>query len=243
MVANAHDATGAGQGAYTGRPSPLRPTAGSVAFSVVLAGLTFVVVPFFGLLSEAGHERLEVLAVDTVSVPPPPPVVRPEAKEREQKKPPPKLEAKPKPRERRRRIQALRTRISLNMSSLMPGTGDFSLDFGIGEGMIVAPEDEGPPVFELAELDSPPRPLVRIRPLYPFRARERGLEGFVRLLFIVASDGSVGEVEILHSEPEDVFDRAARAAIRRWRFSPGTKGGQPVATRVRITMRFRLNER
>ena len=99
------------------------------------------------------------------------------------------------------------------------------------------------PVFDLAEDERPPWPVVRMKPLYPMRARERGIEGIVRLRFVVGADGSVRDIEVVSSEPEGVFDRAARAAAVRWRFAPAVKDGRPVATRVRTAVRFKLEDR
>jgi protein TonB len=137
----------------------------------------------------------------------------------------------------------MKTRLSLAMTSLMEGVGDFSLDFEIGPEEGPRMIDEGPPVFELAELDSLPRPLVRLRPIYPSRARQQGIEGFVELAFVVAVDGKVDDVSVVRSDPGDIFVAAALAAVRRWRFAPGQKEGKAVATRVRQVIRFRLEDR
>ncbi len=242
LVAEQHNAVALSRPAYAKRPSVLRATPAAIALAGALAAVTFAVVPFFGILSEAGHGRIEAHAVDTVSLPaPPPPHVRTELKPERRPKPRALQEPRPKPRKLRRPLDALKARISRGATSLMAGAGDFSLDFGIAPGDELS-HDGGGIVFDIAELDSPPRPLARVRPLYPFRARERGTEGFVRLAFVVRADGPVGKADVVRAEPEGVFDRAALAAIRRWRFDPGTKDGNPVAARVRLTMRFQIEQ-
>ena len=231
---------------YRPPASPLAPRLRTVALSAVVAGATFAVLPLFGLLSASVHESVEVReAPDIVLHTPPAPRVRVEAKPEDRPPSRPKLRKRPERRKQRLepRPDALWARLSLSMSSLEAGAGDFSLDFGVGPEEPAAPGDDRPPVFDLVEVDRPPRPMVRMKPLYPMRARERGIEGIVRLRFVVDADGSVRDVEVVSSEPEGVFDRAAGAAAARWRFAPAVKDGRPVATRVRTAVRFRLEDR
>ena len=79
--------------------------------------------------------------------------------------------------------------------------------------------------------------------MYPPHARQRGIEGFAELVFIVKADGSVADIRVARSEPGEVFVNAARAAARRWRFIPGRKDGSNVSARVRQLIRFRLEDR
>ncbi|MHC4201606.1 MAG: energy transducer TonB [Planctomycetota bacterium] len=231
---------------YRPPASPLAPRLRAVALSVVFAAATFAVLPLFGLLSASVHESAEVReAPDIVLHTPPAPRLRMEAKPEERPPSRPKLRKRPELEKQRLETlpDALLTRLSLSMSSLEAGAGDFSLEFAVGPEELAAPENDRPPVFDLAEVDRRPRPTVRMKPLYPMRARERGIEGIVRLRFVVGADGSVRDVEVVSSEPEGVFDRAAKAAAARWRFAPAVKDGQPVAARVRTAVRFRLEDR
>ena len=69
--------------------------------------------------------------------------------------------------------------------------------------------------------------LRRVQPVYPRREKLRGITGSVELQFSVESDGSVGEVSVLHSSPEEVFDRVAIDALLQWRFAaPATAGSR-----------------
>ena len=94
--------------------------------------------------------------------------------------------------------------------------------------------------FELGEVDEAPIPIEQPKPIYPLRAQKAGIEGFVRVRFLVDRRGRVGEVEVLEASPRGYFERAARAAVKRWRFIPGKVGGRPVETWVAVTIRFRL---
>lgn len=77
-----------------------------------------------------------------------------------------------------------------------------------------------------------------VDPEYPQQAREAGVEGWVSLVYDVAADGSVSDVEVVAAEPEGVFDTAALEAVRRWRYRPLT---EPVEN-VGSTLRFKLGE-
>lgn len=77
-------------------------------------------------------------------------------------------------------------------------------------------------------------------PLYPELARRRGYEGVVLLEVLVTEEGSVGELRVARSSGHTVLDRAAVQTVGEWRFVPGRRGDLPVAMRVRIPVRFRL---
>jgi protein TonB len=60
----------------------------------------------------------------------------------------------------------------------------------------------------------------------------------VVLLIDVAADGSVTAVRIESSSGHGILDDAALAAVRTWRFRPGTLGGQESALVVRRPISF-----
>ena len=90
------------------------------------------------------------------------------------------------------------------------------------------------------DLDQPLTPLVRIPPVYPSRAKRRGIEGWVRVKFLVKAGGEVARVEILEAQPEKVFDTSVRNCVLGWRFKPGTVGGEAVDVWAETVVRFRL---
>ena len=139
------------------------------------------------------------------------------------------------------RVEALKARLSLSMSTLSPGMGDISLDFGVDSGAAGRPVDARE-LFELAELDEPPRPIMRMNPIYPRGARQRGIEGFVEVLFTITAEGRVTDLRVLRSDPGDVFVEATLEAVRRWRFTSPRKDGRPVNMRARQIVRFELRE-
>lgn len=83
--------------------------------------------------------------------------------------------------------------------------------------------------------------LQYVAPEYPTSAREKGTSGWVQLAFNVESDGSVANIAVLASDPKNVFDQAAIAALRRWRYRPVEKNGKPVEQRAQLRIRFALH--
>ncbi|MGD7035060.1 energy transducer TonB [Methylotuvimicrobium buryatense] len=85
--------------------------------------------------------------------------------------------------------------------------------------------------------------LSRTMPRYPRRARERAIEGWVRLEIVVKPNGTVGDARVIDANPKQIFDQAALEAIRRWRFKPTHKDGRAVEQRVVQEISFRLDRR
>lgn len=65
-----------------------------------------------------------------------------------------------------------------------------------------------------------PRVLHAQQPVYPDLAARRGIEGTVVLDFALTADGRVRDARIVSADPAGVFDAAALAALRGWRFAP-----------------------
>lgn len=77
-------------------------------------------------------------------------------------------------------------------------------------------------------------------PVYPERARTRGWEGRVLLSVDVTADGRTTSVTIARSSGHGILDRAARKAVKRWRFTPAMKAGVRNASTVTVPVRFVL---
>jgi len=78
------------------------------------------------------------------------------------------------------------------------------------------------------------------KPVYPDGARRQGRQGRAILRVEVRPDGTAGAVSVDRSSGDDRLDTAAVAAVRQWRFRPALRNGAPVASNVRIPIRFRL---
>lgn len=154
-------------------------------------------------------------------------------------KPPPKRpKPKPKKKERPRRAPPPTPSLATGLAGLdfgLPGLSgalDDATDALLGDvGDVVMTEDA---------VDAAPRPLERVPADYPVRARAKNVTGHVTLSLLVEADGTVDDLKVLESQPPGVFDEAAMAAVRQWRFTPATYEGRPVSVRARQTLRFEL---
>jgi len=65
------------------------------------------------------------------------------------------------------------------------------------------------------------KPISRVRPTYPKRARRRGIEGEVVVSFLVNSNGLVDKssLRITSARPAKVFNKAVLKAVARWKFT------------------------
>ena len=86
-----------------------------------------------------------------------------------------------------------------------------------------------------------PVPLSRPPPVYPREALRRGVGGTVRVKATVAPDGSVERMEVAETSGNRFLDRAAMEAVRRWRFTPAMRNGQPMSAAVVIPIDFTPN--
>jgi TonB family protein len=70
-----------------------------------------------------------------------------------------------------------------------------------------------------AELEA----ITRIAPEYPKDAARNGQFGYVTIRYVVDEQGAVIAVDTLDSFPENVFERSAMKAVKRWRYQPTGK--------------------
>jgi protein TonB len=68
-------------------------------------------------------------------------------------------------------------------------------------------------------------------------------EGVVLLDVLVAADGRAAEVRVAESSGFASLDDSAVTTVReRWRFVPARQGVTPVESRVKVPIRFRLDD-
>ena len=88
---------------------------------------------------------------------------------------------------------------------------------------------------------SDPNFRARTPPAYPRRAVELGQQGEVIVEALLDGAGVPQSVRVHRSSGFPLLDAAALDAVRAWRFVPAQQAGRPVAARVRLPVRFRLN--
>jgi TonB family protein len=60
-----------------------------------------------------------------------------------------------------------------------------------------------------------------VAPVYPFKARRKRLDGYVRLEFSVNGDGKPLNIRVVEAQPEDIFEKSAISALQQWVFRVG----------------------
>ncbi len=84
--------------------------------------------------------------------------------------------------------------------------------------------------------------LRNTKPRYPASARRSGESGTAVLKVLVTREGLAGRVELESSSGYYVLDQSALETVKRWRFTPAQRGGNPIETWVRVPIEFRLEE-
>jgi periplasmic protein TonB len=79
-----------------------------------------------------------------------------------------------------------------------------------------------------------------VPPDYPQSALDNKLAGVVTLDFTVGAKGETSDIRVTDSSPPGVFDKAAIAAVKHWRYEPVKVNGAGVEIPVRTTIRFEL---
>ena len=102
---------------------------------------------------------------------------------------------------------------------------------------------EDPTWYPAKQVDVHPTSLSLIKPAYPNRAAEQGVEGNVVLLLLIDEAGVVKEATVAEANPEGIFEESALAAFLEARFAPAQKNGRAVKSRVLIRVTYELNDR
>jgi protein TonB len=76
---------------------------------------------------------------------------------------------------------------------------------------------------------------------YPSEAKEQGLEGTVKVKVQVSADGSVTAASIAKSSGHSILDESVLANVYDCHFEAAEKDGVPIASKVVIPVRFKLD--
>ena len=85
-------------------------------------------------------------------------------------------------------------------------------------------------------------PVVVIRPMYPREAAISGIQGWVKVEFIITESGTVKDPRVIDAKPPRVFNREAIRAILKWKFKPRVVDGIAVERRATQVIDFTLDE-
>lgn len=133
-----------------------------------------------------------------------------EKKERKPRKPPPPKEPPP---------QMNQPQLDSASPNSEGGNIDFAADVGndldLGGGLA------------LESGDGEYLPIVKVAPVYPRRALQRGIEGYVIVEFTVTKQGSVRDPIVVEANPEGIFEQAAIDAALKFKYKARVVNGEP----------------
>lgn len=203
--------------------------AGGAVIGIAVSGLLFLAISLTQIFSDYKKAPEEIQSLEVAPPPPPPPPEEPPPPpEPEKEEPPPELDTPPPP------ISLEQLEMALN-----PGTGgSMAGDFALPSFELKGDALGGLDIFELGDVDSPPRPRTKIEFRYPAAAKRRNIRSIVKVEYIVNESGSAEQITITNSADPLLAD-ATTDVLRRARFEPAVKDGRPVKVRMRATIPFK----
>ena len=194
--------------------------------AVALTMLFFLVLPVMQQISEGKVPDTAVQKVAITDVPPPPVV-------EDEPEPPPVDESEPE----------LEEAPPLDLASLtasLEGLG------GSGPGVFIpninpaaAAGGNLDEMVSFADLDQKPRAIYQPGPVISGQVRKRlgKKPATVFVVFIIGKSGRVEDARVQKTR-DPVLDKAAVDAVKKWKFEPGKREGQPVRFRMRVPVTF-----
>ena len=104
---------------------------------------------------------------------------------------------------------------------------------------------DAPGVTSPADSDvdiDPPRLTYAPGPRYPRAARNVGHQGTSILSLVIGTNGRPHDIAILRPLDEEL-DACAIAAVRKWRYKPALRDGEPLEVQVHARIKFRLHNK
>ncbi len=105
---------------------------------------------------------------------------------------------------------------------------------------VARPASVSGPIYDVAQLDEKPKLVLPVQPAFPFEMSRAGISGKVVVEFLIDATGKVSDTHVVSSSHSE-FEASAIAAVNRWRFDPGRKGGQMVNTRASQLIEYNLD--
>ena len=197
---------------------------GAVALTLVF----FLVLPLMQTLAKPPRMDLMVMAVDTAVEPPPP------------QPPEQETEPEPEPEDAPPELEPDTTPLTLDQLTfaLNPilGEGLLGGDFTVNLNVATSETKNVDTLFSIADLDQKPRIIYQPGPTLTNDVRKKA-PGTVYIIFIVDQQGRVQD-PIVQKATDPIFEKPAILAIKKWKFEPGKRNGQPVRFRMRVPFTF-----
>lgn len=149
-----------------------------------------------------------------------------QTKDRKVKRPPPPPKEPPKPEMKQQQVNQTQN----NLDGMNIGAIDIDMNLDSGLGGISTGDGEY-------------LPIIKVAPMYPRSAAQRGIEGFVVLEFTVTELGTVKDPKVINAEPPGIFNRAAMDAVKKFKYKPKMVDGKAIAVSgIKNIIRFELED-
>ncbi len=209
-------------------PKTSNTTRGVMVVGAIIAAMAlFVAIPLIQAISTGLKDPTEIN--ETSFVLPPPDVI-------EMETPPPPKQEEP---EDEMEMEKEPPKLSLDQleMALNPSVGDVGNGVKIDLTIDSASLGTDELIFEIGDVEEIPQAIRRIQPKYPTALKRKSIEGSVSLVFVIDTNGVVISPTV-ESSTHVEFEEPALDAIRRWKFTPGKRDGEPVKVRVRLPLQF-----
>ena len=111
---------------------------------------------------------------------------------------------------------------------------------GVVGGLPAAPPPPPAKVVRIGGKVVAPKLVHKVEPVYPALAVQARAQAIMILEAHVGTDGHVKEVTILRGQP--LFDEAALAAVKQWRYQPLLLNGVPTEFLLTVTLIFKIQK-
>ncbi|GAA61394.1 periplasmic protein TonB [Pseudoalteromonas sp. BSi20652] len=101
-------------------------------------------------------------------------------------------------------------------------------------------QNTDPTVYQLDQVDAPTKWIIHISPIYPKKAAEEKLEGWIKMSAVITENGKVTEIQVLDSQPKGVFEKEAKRAFGKWVYKPALLNGKTVKVYREETLEFKI---
>lgn len=229
--------------AHTGR------TGATFFISLVLhtgLALAIAVLPLLFYVDLPSQEALKAFFVQPLEVAPPPPPPPPPSASRAVARPAPKIEVPQTsgfvaPIEVPNEIKPEEA-LDLGVEGGVAGGVEGGVPGGVVGGVVGGLPSGAPPpparVIRIGGQIAQPRPIRKVEPVYPDLAIQSRIGALVILEAEVDTRGHVKNVKVLRGHP--LFDEAAMAAVKQWRYQPLLLNGEPTGFILTVTVNFNL---
>lgn len=121
--------------------------------------------------------------------------------------------------------KALKPNVRSMIKGMAFGLPAFEVDLSSTSGLL---GEDG--YMNGSDVQEKPKVIFRPELIYPEKALEEDVKGFVVLGIFINKFGELEKADVMESVPEGVFDSAALENIKKWKFKPAKHKGVSVST-------------